>query len=424
MKKVLSVSLALLLSCAALSAQGSQESGSSGSAPSAANPITLEFMQWWEPEMVPGSMEKICNDYEANHPGIKIKRISKPYSDVQSQVTIGAASGTLSDVMGCDPTWIYNLVKQDAVIPLDDFIANDNYDTSQLAATSVLDGKTYLINVENFVYPMFYNVDLLKKVGITEYPTTRSEFIEDARKLTDASKDQYGWDMTLSLQNPTGIQNDIMSWVWASDGKGLPDPDNQACLDVFKFIKQMYDEGLTVPGSFTAQEQDKVEHFINGRTAMMIDSLAHIVMIKNRNPNLNFDLGVVPGADDYNGKNILVCAAWGVTISKSSKHPKEAWDFVKYLMSPEVNAKIADSVNAFPGNTKGEPTWVNNDALNAKAFKFYKENGVRNEFQGAPEAENLERLMTEQIQAMLQGKQTPKQALENTNTAWAKVYAK
>jgi multiple sugar transport system substrate-binding protein len=418
MKKTFTIMLLLLLSCSFVFAQGGNES------PKKDEPITLEFMQWWEPEMAPGAMEKICSDYEAANPGIKIKRISKPYAEVQSQVTIGAASGTLSDVLGCDPTWIYNLVKQNAVKPLDELMAADNYDESQLASISVLNGKKYLINVENFVYPLFYNTDMFKEAGISSVPKTHSEFIAAAEKLTDVSKNQYGWDISLSLQNPTGIQNDIMSLVWASDGSGVPEPNNDDVLAVFNLVKTMNDKGLLVPGFITAQEQDKVEHFVNGRTAMMIDSLAHINMIRSRNPELNFDIDLAPVADGYSGPHIMDCAAWGITISQSSKHPEEAWDFVKYLMSPEVNAYIADSVNAFPGNVNGDPNWVKEDALNQKAFSFYKENGVRNEFQGAPEANNLMRLMSEQMQAMLNGKQTAKEALEKTSAAWAKVYAK
>lgn len=418
MKKTIVVSLLFLIAFSLVFAQGTKDTAQ------ADEEIVLEFMQWWEPEMTAGSMEKICSDYEASHPGIKIKRISKPYAEVQSQVTIGAASGTLSDVLGTDPTWIYNLVKQNAVRPLDEYFAADGYDESQLASISVLDGKKYLISVENFVYPMFYNTDMFAEAGITSFPKTHSEFLEVARKLTDPSKNQYGWDMSLSLQNPTGIQNDIMAMVWASGDKGLPDPNNAGVKTVFSLVNTMYQEGLIVPGSMTAQEQDKVEHFVNGRTATMIDSLAHINMIRERNPDLNFDIDLVPVKDGHEGKHIMDSASWGVAISKSSKHPEEAWEFVKYLMSPEVNAFIADSVNAFPGNIKGDPQWVKADAMNAKAYKMYQENGVRNEFQGAPEANNLMRLMSEQLQNMLNGKQSIDQALEATSAAWAEVYAK
>ncbi|WP_319563050.1 sugar ABC transporter substrate-binding protein [Marispirochaeta sp.] len=417
MKKSVFASLLFLLVFLFVYAEGGQEKAKD-------QEIVLEFMQWWEPEMAPGAMEKICSQYEASHPGITIKRISKPYAEVQSQVTIGAASGTLSDVLGCDPTWIYNLVKQNAVRPLDEFIDGDNYDESQLASVSSLNGKKYLINVENFVYPMFYNTDMFEEAGITSFPETHSEFVEACRKLTNPSKNQYGWDLSLSLQNPTGIQNDIMAMVWASGDSGVPEPNNEGVKTVFELVNSLYNENLIAPGIMTAQEQDKVEHFVNGRTAMMIDSLAHINMIKSRNPDLNFDIDMVPAKDGYEGEHIMDFASWGITISSSSEHPQEAWEFIKYLMSPSVNSFIADSVNAFPGNIKGSPKWVNDDPMNVKAFTMYKENGVRNEFQGAPEANNLMRLMSEQMQAMLNGKQSADEALEATSAAWVEVYNK
>ncbi len=42
----------VLCSCAMLFAQGSNENSKKEET------ITLEFMQWWEPEMAPGAMEK------------------------------------------------------------------------------------------------------------------------------------------------------------------------------------------------------------------------------------------------------------------------------------------------------------------------------------------------------------------------------
>jgi multiple sugar transport system substrate-binding protein len=55
-----------------------------------------------------------------------------------------------------------------------------------------------------------------------------------------------------------------------------------------EFIKGMYDDGLIAPGAFTMSEQDKVEEFTNARVAMMVSSMAHINLIRDRNPDLNF----------------------------------------------------------------------------------------------------------------------------------------
>ena len=49
---------------------------------------------------------------------------------------------------------------------------------------------------------------------------------------------------------------------------------------------------------------------------MMIDSLAHVNLIRKRNPNLNFDIIPVPVVEDYNGKRGLPYASWGIGISR------------------------------------------------------------------------------------------------------------
>ncbi len=72
----------------------------------------------------------------------------------------------------------------------------------------------------------------------------------------------YGWVLPLDLANPNGIQNDVMSWVWASGGsmmnEGMPDLTNDDVRSVAEYIKGLYDAGVVSPGAFTMAEQTKV----------------------------------------------------------------------------------------------------------------------------------------------------------------------
>ena len=236
---------------------------------SAVAQTNLEFIQWWEPELPAGALRGIMDDFEAKNPGIKVTLVSGPYANTRDQIVVGAASGTLSDVVGLDGAWVNDLAKQGAIAPLDDLLAASDLDPKEVAAIIKVDGKSYMFPVASFVYPVFVNLDLLKAAGVENMPTNRTEFVEAARKLTDASKNQYGWVLPLSLQPPNGIQNDVMSWVWAS-GKsmlkdGKPDLTNQDVVGTLEYIKSMYDEGLISPGAFAKKEQDKVEEFVNGR---------------------------------------------------------------------------------------------------------------------------------------------------------------
>ncbi|MBU4312957.1 MAG: sugar ABC transporter substrate-binding protein [Candidatus Omnitrophica bacterium] len=384
--------------------------------------VEIEFIQWWEPELPAGSFRAIMNEFEAQNPGIKVKLISGPYSATRDQIVTGAATGTLSDVVGLDGAWVNDLAKQGAIAPMDGLIASTNYDASQVAAIIKLDNKSYMFPVASFVYPIFVNLDLFKAAGIEKLPTNRSEFIATARKLTNLEKNQYGWVLPLSLEAPNGAQNDVMSWVWAS-GKsmmkdGRPDLTNPDVVSALKFIETMYKEGLISPGSFAKKEQDKVEEFVNGRVGMMVDTLAHINMIRDRNPSLNFTVSDFPAVDGYTGLKGLPYAAWGIGISEGSKHKEEAWKLVTYLMSPEVNSKLVSIANAFPGNVHATPDFVLTDELFGKGFKFFQSGYLANEFVGLPVAEELMRILNIEIQLMLDGKQTAEQAAAKAQAKW------
>jgi multiple sugar transport system substrate-binding protein len=334
----------------------------------------------------------------------------------------GAAAGTMSDVVGLDGAWVSDFVKQGSIANLTDLMAQAGYDDSELASQIQLNGSTYMIPVVNFVYPVFVNLDLMEKAGIANPPASRTEFADAATKLTDAENNVYGWVLPLSMEQPNGIQNDVMSWVWASGSSmmkdGQPDLTNEDVRSAMEYIKGLYDAGVIAPGSFSMKEQDKVEEFTNGRVGMMVDSLAHINLIRERNPELNFAITALPAKDDYTGKRGLPYASWGIGISATSEHQAEAWKLVQFLMSAETNSKLSSIANAFPGNVNSTPDFVQTDELFGAAFEVFQAGYLANEFVGLPVAEELMRLFDEQFQLYLDGSQSLDDALNNAQTAW------
>ena len=389
---------------------------------------TIEFIQWWEPEMPAGALRGIMDGFEAANPGVKVTLVSGPYSATHDQIVVGAASGTLSDVVGLDGAWVNGLAKQGAIASMDSLMDDAKYDRTQIADIVKAGGQSVMFPLASFVYPVFVNLDLAKAAGIDKMPTNRSEFAAAAKKMTNADKNQYGWVLPLSLQNPGGIQNDVMSWVWASGASmlkdGKPDLENSAVVGTLEYVKSLQGAGVISPGIFSKKEQDKVEEFVNGRVGMMIDSLAHINLIRKRNPNLNFGISALPAVDGYSGKRGLPYASWGIGISNSSKHKAEAWKLVSYLMSPEVNGKLVSIANAFPGNVNAKPDFSKSDPLFAEAFKIFQSGKLANEFVGLPVAEDLMRQMSVEVQKEFDGQQTAKQAAANTQTQWLVDFAK
>ncbi|WP_433183216.1 ABC transporter substrate-binding protein [Actinoallomurus sp. CA-150999] len=409
---------ALVASVAACGSGGSGDTASDGS-------VTLEFAQWWGAELPAGAFNKIVNDFTAQNPKIKIKLLSAPYDSTKQQMITGAASKTLPDVVGLDGAWVNDFAKQGAITDLSKLMTDAHFDAGQLASQVQVKGKTYMIPVVNFVYPLFVNKDLLTKAGVAKVPTTRTQFLDAAKKISATGGDVKGWALPLDTAVPNGIQNDVMSWLWASGGSmlkdGKPNLTSAPVKSTVEYVKSLNDAGVIAPGSLTMKEQDKVEKFTNGQVGMMIDSLAHINLIKKNKPDLKFEVAPLPAEDGFTGKRGIPYASWGIGISNSTKHKAEAFKFVSYLLSQETNAKLSTIANGFPGNKNAKPDFSNSDPMFKTAFDIYQQGYPANEFVGLPKSEDLMRRFDEQLQLVLTGKTTVDDALAKSQEFWSSV---
>jgi multiple sugar transport system substrate-binding protein len=399
-------SAALLLTaagCAPASENNSETAPDAGDGSTSQAEVVLEFAQWWEPELPDGSFRALMDEFESENPGIKVELLSGPYSTTKEQVVAGAASGTMADVVGLDGAWVNDFAKQGSLADMSKLMEATSYDQDQLASQIKIEGSTYMIPIVNFVYPLYTNDDVLASAGVTSPPTSRTEFRAAAKAVSEDGV--YGWALPLSLEAPNGIQNDVMSWVWASGGSmlkdGQPDVTNGDVSNAVEYIKDIWDDGSIAPGSFTMKEQDKLEEFTNGRVAMIVSSLSHINLIRESNPELNFSVSAMPAVDGYTGKRGIPYASWGIGIAENSEHKEEAWKLISFLMSESTNAKLSSIANAFPGNTTASPDFVKGDEMFGKAFEIYQSGFPANEFVGLPVAEQLMRLFDEQLQLYL-----------------------
>ncbi|MBT2485089.1 MULTISPECIES: sugar ABC transporter substrate-binding protein [unclassified Microbacterium] len=384
--------------------------------------VTIEFAQWWEPELPDGEFRALIDRFEEANPEITVELVSGPYASTKEQLFAGAASGTMPDVVGLDGAWVNDFASQGVIADLTALMEENDYDDSQLASQVQVDGSTYMIPVVNFVYPMFTNDDLLAEAGVDAPPTTRSEFADAAAKVSALGGDVSGWVLPLSQETPNGVQNDVMSWVWASGGSmlddGQPDLTNDDVTSAVDYIGGLWDDGVIASGSFTMKEQDKVEEFTNGRAGMMIDSLAHINLIRETNPDLNFSISAIPAEEGYDGERGIPYASWGIGVAENSEHKDAAFKLVSYLMSQETNSELSTMAKAFPGNSESVPDFVADDELFAQAFEIYQAGYPANEFTGLPVAEELMRLLGEQLQSAFDGQQSIDDALKKAQEAW------
>lgn len=424
MKKVLSVALtgAMAFSLAACGSKEKAEDSKGGDEKG----VTLEFQQWWGVELPEGALDEICQKF-TDDTGIKIELLSNPYADTKTQIAAGAAAGTMADVVGLDGSWVYDFAKQGSISNLTKLMEKDGYDVSQLSDQIKYEGNTYMIPVVNFAYPLYVNMDILKEAGVEKVPTTWTEFMDACEKITSKT-DAAAYAIPLSSEAPNGIQNQFMSWVWASGGSMLNEgkpglKGNETVKAVTDLFKEMSEKGYLAKGVNAMKEQDMVNEFQNGRLAFMVDGISHLTLIKEEAPDLNFDYAPMPVKDGYAEKSGLDVANWGIGIASNCEHQEEAMKFVEYLMSPEVNAELAQLANAFPGNSTSEPDYSSNDELFKKAYDIFGKGYVINEFTGAPTSEDLMRSFNEQFVLYLDGDTaSADEMLNEVQKAWEPAF--
>jgi multiple sugar transport system substrate-binding protein len=189
---------------------------------------------------------------------------------------------------------------------------------------------------------------------------------------------------------PNGVQNDVMSWLWASGGSmltpdGKPNLTSAPVKATVEYVKSLNDAGVIAPGSLTMKEQDKVEKFTTGQVGMVIDSLAHITLIKKNNPKLNFTVAAIPAEDGFTGPRGIPYASWGIGIAESTKHKAEAFKLVSYLMSQQVNSQMSTLANGFPGTKGAEPDLSKSDPLFKTALRHLQQGQGRQRVHRAAE---------------------------------------
>lgn len=413
MKKALSILLTTGLVCSALSGTVMAESE---------EPVTLEFAQWWENELPDGKMAEIIANFEAEHPNIKIELVTNPYSSTHDALVAGAATGTMSDVCGVDGTWIYDLSQMNALLDLDTYLESEEKFTADDVSCVQVDGTTYMIPVVVYSYHMYANMTLLEEHGITELPTTFDEFLVACEAVNDPDNNIYGWITALSEAFPSSSQDQFMSWVWANQGVMIGEDgtanfaDDQTVIDTLEFFKKCYDAGVMNPGIFSMTSSDMQDTFANGYAAFMLTTCSTINTLRASNPDLEFTMGAVPVKEGLEGESGIMYAPWGLGISANTEHPDEAWEFVSYLLSPEVNTQFAGYANAFPGNSQSEV--VSEDEAFSNAYKLVQENYLINQMQGLPSAEELMKNLTVELQLALNGEQEISESLANAQDYW------
>ena len=322
--------------------------------PSADGKVEVVFWHSFVSSTVPALNELIAK-FEKENPGITIKAQYIPTGDALIQKLITAIqSKTAPDISWLHSDFMEDLVGADAIYKMDDFIngddgiseeeLNDIYPALRIYAS--WRGTMYSMPMEATNLALLYNKDMFKAAGLDpEHPPKNwDELHEYSRKLTidknnDGTFEQVGFFVPIfpaaGPQGPWMVWQ-FMPYLWQAGGYLIDTAQTHVMynqepgVEALSLWKQMYLEQKL--SSFTT---DFDVAFASKRLAMAMDGPWDLPRFKDLLQNLNWAFAPLPTGPK---KQATVVGGEYLAIFKQSKHPKEAWKFLKWMIKPEVQA--------------------------------------------------------------------------------------
>jgi spermidine/putrescine-binding protein len=183
--------------------------------------------------------------------------------------------------------------------------------------------------VKNYMVPfyvsktlLFYNKTMLKEAGIARPPQTFDELLDAARKMTKGEKSGF---MTLNF--------DWLDWpLLAMNGVDLLTPDlrkaafnTPAAVKTVEALAQATADGTINKVAWTGRWVEPNNAFAAGTVGLYQAHAPAFFYVRGGGPWVNGD---TLGATQMPG-GLAVPNSHGLGISKSSKYPELAWEFIK-----------------------------------------------------------------------------------------------
>lgn len=385
------------------------------------------------------ALNKMVNDFNSSHKDIKVTaQFQGKYDEEINKLKSAEKANGAPDIAQVYDIGTRFMIDSKWAVPMQTLIDNDKYDTSSLEPNLLsyytVDKKLYSMPFNSSTPIVYYNKNAFKEAGLdpNKPPKTFEELEKDAKALTkkDSSGNvtQYGFSMA------------IYGWFfeqflvkqgkdYANNGNGRTSSatavdfdKNGGGLNVLNEWKKLVQSGYA--GNFGRNEDDTENAFIAGKTAMYIESTADLTSDLSAIGG-RFDLGTaaLPSFDgiDDGGVSIGGASLW-VLKNKDTAKQKAAFEFIKYMVSPEEQAYWNTQTGYFPVTKKAYDQQIVKDNLKKNPqFKTAidqlhasPKTAVGALMAVFPEARQD---VESNIEQMLQNKQTPQEAVDNSAKA-------
>lgn len=391
-------------------------------------PVTLNFWGLWEDENL---LKPAFDAYKKTNPKITINYKFQNSTHFRNRVQTQLSANEGPDIFIIHNSWLPMFLKGDFLSDMPSKVMTlDEY--SQAFYPIIKDsftqnGKIYAIPRGIDGLALYYNEDILKGVGIKDPPQTWIELRSSAIATTviDSSGKIKTAGVALGTTGNVDHWPEIIGLLFLQQPEAnleMPDapstvkPDSYPGADIIKF----YTSFITDPKKKTwdVNLELSTQAFAAGKLAFYFAPSWRAHELRVMNPQLNFKTAPVPRLN----KDIGWATFWGYAVSQKSPNQTQAWEFLKFLTSVQTQQLLyqeAAKIRLFglPYSRVELASEIEADPIagsfvkQAQDYKFwYLESKTFDEGIN----DNIIKYYEDAINAVVQGKQDPKNALAAT----------
>lgn len=254
------------------------------------------------------------------------------------------------------------MIDSKLITPMQEFIDADKWDVGQLepniSGYYTFDNKLYSMPFNSSNPILYYNKDLFKDAGLDpenppktfEELKTAADTISKKGKAVGANFAIYGWFMEQLFANQGA------EYVNNGNGRdGLATEsvvNSEAGVKVLTWWKDLID--TKAANNLGRKTDDSKKAFSAGQVAMILDSTAALKGLVDSSAG-KFEVGTsfLPKPSDAKEGGVIVGGAslWMMN-GRPSEEQKAAWEFIKFMTSPEQQAYWHINTGYFPITVK------------------------------------------------------------------------
>jgi trehalose/maltose transport system substrate-binding protein len=319
------------------------------SRPTVHEPVTLTLLEEWSDKTFSDARQQELQQF-TRETGICVKLLPSPDSARQRLAMWKELLGTGAagpDVYGIDVIWPGIL--NEYFIDLKPYFAKEiSLQFPQIAVSYTVDKKLVAMPYRADVGLLFYRTDLLRQYGYREPPRTWDELETMAARIQAGERakgNKQFWGFVWQGAADEVLTCNALEWQEAEGGGRIIERDQTISVNNPQAIRAWqraahWVGSISPPGVIGYREWDSLNVWVAGDAAFMrhwpsayIDSQAAGSLIRNK-----FDTAQLPGGK---AGGVGTVGGWGLAVSRSSAHPREALELVRYLTGREVQVRRA-----------------------------------------------------------------------------------